>query len=146
MKILRKGLAQGTPPQYAASMDSEIWAKLPPPLESYEVSNTGRVRKWLTKYGKPGPWLYRGVAQGTTVTYLLKGRCCTIDDLMRSAFGDEADEMDCTQYDPRERDRRLSRYERNEILAAEGWKPAFEVAQDFRIDSSRVRNIWDGHE
>ena len=140
----RKGLAQGTLPQYAASMDTEMWAEIPD-LRGYEVSNTGRVRKWTTKNGKFGPRLYRGCVEGTSVVYRLQGQRFTIDELMRAAFGDEADEMEAG-YDPRERDRVLTQYELNEIKLAEGWKPAFEVAQDFRIDSARVRQVWDGLE
>jgi hypothetical protein len=83
--------------------------------------------------------------EGTSVVYRLQGQRFTIDELMRAAFGDEADEMEAG-YDPRERDRVLTQYELNEIKLAEGWKPAFEVAQDFRIDSARVRQVWDGLE
>lgn len=121
-----------------------MWAEIPD-LRGYEVSNTGRVRKWTTVNGKPGPRLYRGCAEGSSVVYRLKGQRYTIDELMLAAFGDEAEDMDAG-YDPRERDRELTQYERNEIKLAEGWKPAFEVGQDFRIDSARVRQIWDGLE
>jgi len=38
----------------------------------------------------------------------------------------------------------LSRYERDEIVLAEGHKPAWAVAEEFRIDTFRVRAIWDG--
>lgn len=139
-----KRLAQGTRPEYAAPMDTEMWAEIPD-LRGYEVSNTGRVRKWTTKNGRPAPRLYRGCVEGSSVVYRLRGQRFTIDDLMRAAFGDEAEEME-SGYDPRERDRTLTQYELNEIKLAEGWKPAFEVAQDFRIDSARVRQIWDGLE
>lgn len=120
----------------------ETWADIPD-LSGYEVSTIGRVRKWVTKNGKAGPRIYTGCAEGTTVVYRLQGQAYTIDELMRLGFGDEADEMEAG-YDPRDRDRDLTQYEENEIKMAEGWKPAYEVAEDFRIDSVRVRNIWDG--
>ena len=103
----------------------ESWADIPD-LQGYEVSTTGRVRKWTTKGGKAQPVTYKGTATGDTVTYTLQGEHFTIDELMRSAFGDEADEMEA-MYDPQERDRDLSQYEVNEIKMAEGWKPAFET-------------------
>ena len=120
----------------------ETWNDIPG-LAGYEVSTTGRVRKWITKDGGPRPVLYKGLATGGTVVYKLRGESYPIDELMRMAFGDEADDMEAG-YDPRDRDRTLSGYETSEIKLAEGWKPAFEVAEDFRIDSTRVRSIWDG--
>ena len=87
--------------------------------------------------------IYKGLATGGTVVYKLRGETYPIDELMRGAFGDRADEMEAS-YDPRDRDRTLSGYELGEIRQAEGWKPAFKVAEDFRIDSARVRSIWDG--
>jgi len=122
---------------------NETWADLPDLPRGYQVSNLGRLRKWTTNNGKPSPKLYTGVAEGTTVVYTLQGERYTIDELMRMGFGDEADEMEAG-YDPRDRDRDLTQYEINEIVQAEGWKPAYEVAEDFRIDSQRVRQIWDG--
>lgn len=136
-----KQLAQQTPIRYHVSME-DTWADIPD-LSGYEVSTMGRVRKWVTRDGKAAPRLYAGCNEGTTVVYQLQGEKYTIDDLMRAAFGDEADEMEAG-YDPRERDRDLTQYETNEIRMAEGWKPAFEVADDFRIDATRVRQIWDG--
>lgn len=146
-KNFAKGLAQGTQPEYAAGMETEVWAEIQgiPELRRYEVSNYGRVRKWMTKGGKSGPRTYKGCAEGDTVVYRLRGTRYTIDELMRLAFGDDADEME-SGYDPRDRDRELTQYERSEIVLAEGLKPAFAVAEDFRIDASRVRNIWDGLE
>jgi len=119
-----------------------MWAEIPD-LRGYEVSNTGRVRRWTIVDGRPRPRPYRGFVEGSTVVYRLKGERYTIDELMLAAFGDDAEGME-VDYDPSERDRELTQYERNEIKLAEGWKPAFEVAQDFRIDSVRVRKIWDG--
>jgi len=138
-----KLLARGTSARYDAGMD-DTWADIPD-LHGYEVSTTGRIRKWITRGGVAQPRLYTGTQEGTTVKYTLQGETFTIDELMRAAFGDEADEMEAG-YDPNERDRDLTQYEINEIVQAEGWKPAFEVAEDFRIDNQRVRNIWDGAE
>jgi len=42
--------------------------------------------------------------------------------------------------------RELTRSEYAEIRELEGIKPAPEVAQEFRIRASRVREIWDGLE
>ena len=139
-----KGLAQGTRARYGVCME-ETWADVEGLSDGYEVSTTGRLRKWANIGGQSRPRLYKGTPKGSTVVYRLEGTEYTIDELMRMAFGDEADEMEAG-YDPRERDRELTQYERNEIVQAEGWKPAYEVAEDFRIDSNRVRNIWDGAE
>jgi hypothetical protein len=117
-------------------MDAEMWAEIPD-LPGYEVSTTGRVRR----NGR----LYRGRPEGTSVVHRLQGQRYTIDELMQAAFGDEAEDMRAG-YDPREQDRVLTQYELAEIKLAEGWKPAFEVAQEFRIDSARVRQVWDGLE
>ena len=109
------------------------------------MSTTGRVRKWTTLNGRAQPKLYTGCQEGSTVVYRLQGETHNIDELMRAAFGDEADEMEAG-YDPRDRDRELTQYEHNEIVQLEGFKPAYEVAEDFRIDNARVRQIWDGVE
>jgi len=138
-----KGLAPETRARYSVGME-DTWADIPD-LHGYEVSTTGRVRRWITRNGQPRPVLYTGCQEGTTVVYQFKGEKYTIDELMRAAFGDEADEMEAG-YDPGDRDRELTQYEINEIKMAEGWKPAFEVAEDFRIENARVRQIWDGAE
>jgi len=138
----QKLLASGTRARYSSLME-DTWADIPDLPHGYEVSTTGRVRKWITSGGRAYPKLYTGCPEGSTVVYQLQGEKYTIDELMRMAFGDEADEMEAG-YDPRERDRDLTQYERSEIVQAEGWKPAFEVAADFRIDTARVRQIWDG--
>ena len=142
MKNSQKLLASGTRARYHALME-ETWADVEGLAHGYEVSTTGRLRKWANIGGQSRPRLYKGTPKGSTVVYRLEGTEYTIDELMRMAFGDEADEMEAG-YDPRERDRDLTQYERNEIVQAEGWKPAFEVAEDFRIDTARVRQIWDG--
>jgi len=138
-----KLLAQGTLPRYCSPMD-ETWADLPD-FPGYEVSTSGRLRKWTTIGGKPRPQPYRGMSLAGSVYYKIQGESYAIDDLMRSAFGDEADDIEAG-YDPRDRDRDLTQYERNEIVQLEGYKPAYEVAEDFRIDAARVRQIWDGAE
>ena len=52
--------------------------------------------------------------------------------------------MDTTK--DRDANRDLTVFEVREIMQAEGLVPAFEVAEEFRIDSSRVRRLWDGEE
>jgi len=142
MKNSEKRLAQRTRRGYDVPMH-DTWADLPDLPHGYEVSTTGRVRKWTTTRGRAHPKLYTGRAHNGTVYYDIQGETYSIDELMRSAFGDEADEMEAG-YDPGDRDRELTQYEINEIKMAEGWKPAYEVAEDFRIDNARVRQIWDG--
>lgn len=138
-----KRLAPGTRGRYSVPME-ETWADVPD-LRGVEVSTSGRVRRWMTLDGKPRPQPYPGRAANGTVEYRLDDRTWTIDELMLAAFGDEAEELEAI-YDPGERDRDLSQYERSEIVLLEGIKPAYEVADEFRIDPGRVRNIWDGAE
>jgi len=125
----------------------ETWKDIEgdPALRGVEVSTSGRVRRWSTLGGRALPRPYRGTPSGTTVHYRIGQRQYTIDELMRAAFGDEAGEA-WAGYDPRDRDRDLTHYEIAEIMQAEGWKPAFEVAEDFLIDAVRVRQLWDGDE
>lgn len=140
---LEKQLAPRTRPGYDTPMN-EIWADLPG-FRGYEISSAGRVRAWRAKGGQLTPRFYQGSSRDGEMFYILDGREHSIDDLMRDAFGDETDEMD-TDYEPQDSARTLTEYELREIQQAEGWKPAFEVAEEFRIDSARVRNIWDGRE
>jgi len=142
VKKSEKLLARTTRVRYRTPME-ETWKGIPD-LAGYEVSTSGRVRKWITKKEGPRPVLYKGLATGGTVTYKLRGESYPIDELMRGAFGDRADEMEVVDNSYLDRDRTLSGHELGEIRQAEGWKPAFKVAEDFRIDSARVRSIWDG--
>lgn len=123
----------------------ETWADLPD-IPGVMVSTLGRVRRWRAEPGgKHIPGLYKGRPEGSTVVYMLNGERWTIDELMRAAFGDAADEYDPdSMYNPSDRYRELTQYEINEIRLAEGYKPAFQVAEDFRIESARVRQVWDG--
>jgi hypothetical protein len=121
----------------------ETWEGLPE-LHGYEVSTAGRVRKWTTYRGRAQPKLYTGSSLSGLVYFKIRGESYHIAELMHQAFGDEADKMDAS-YDPRDRDRYrdLTAHEENEIRTVEGLKPAYEVAEDFRIDSEKVRRIWD---
>lgn len=122
----------------------ETWADIPE-INGAEVSTGGRVRRWATFEGTARPRQHKGTPQGTTVVYRFDGREYDIDTLMRMAFGDEADEMEAG-YDPGERDRDLTHHEISEIKLAEGWKPAYEVAEEFRVEAQRIRGVWDGAE
>lgn len=138
-----KRLACGTRERYSAPME-ETWADVPD-LPGVKVSTSGRVRGWITRGGKARRQVYTGSARNGTVEYWIRGDVWTIDELMLAAFGDEAEDMDAI-YDPLDRDRELTQYEINEIRLAEGWKPAHELAEEFRIDPARVRQVWDGIE
>ena len=106
------------------NLQEEAWTAAPSPeLEGYEVSTAGRVRSWTTTNGKAHPYVHEGRRSGEDIVYDLNGETYTIDELMRWTYGDE---------------------ERDEIVLAEGHKPAWAVAEEFRIDTFRVRAIWDG--
>lgn len=120
----------------------ETWAGIPD-LAGYEVSTAGRVRKWITVKGKVRPRIYEGRKRGGEIIYDLAGSPYAIDDLMRWTFGEDALDDFMLGHEPGERDRDLTQYEVSEITLSEGYKPAHEVAEEFRIDSSRVRGIWD---
>ena len=123
-------------------VQDETWAGIPD-LDGYEVSTAARVRKWITDGGKVRPHIHEGRKVNGDIVYDLAGNPYTIDELMRWTFGEDAEDY-VLGHEPGERDRDLSQYEINEIVQAEGWKPAHEVGAEFRIDSSRVRGIWDG--
>jgi len=124
------------------NLQEEAWTAAPSPeLEGYEVSTAGRVRSWTTTNGKAHPYVHEGRRSGEDIVYDLNGETYTIDEPMRWTYGDEEWEPG---HVPGERDRVLSRYERDEIVLAEGHKPAWAVAEEFRIDTFRVRAIWDG--
>ncbi len=143
--IPEKRLDSGTRPVYSPHMD-ETWADIPD-LSGYEVSTAGRVRKWTTTVnGCAKPLIYEGITLRGETVYTLAGNPYTIDDLMRWTFGEDALEDFELGHEPGESQRDLSQFEVSEITLAEGYKPAHEVAEEFRIDSSRVRGIWDGNE
>lgn len=145
-KVPKMGLDSGTRRGYSADMDTqeETWAKIPD-LNGYEVSTAARVRSWITLRGQAVPMVYSGTTLKGGTIYTLSGTTYTIDELMRWTFGEEF-EYEESHDDPGEAIRELSQYEINEIVLAEGHKPAYEVAAEFRIYSSRVRLIWDGDE
>ncbi len=124
----------------------ESWHDIPD-IVGYEISTFARVRNWRSrsKTGKRKPYYMKGRKTRTATVYDIQGEHYTIDQLMTLTFGADQEDYDLGPY-REEQDRELSYYERNEIVIQEGYKPAYEVAEDFRISSSRVRNIWDGKE
>lgn len=132
--------------------DEETWTAYPD-APGYEVSTSGRVRSW--RFWPDGlPERTARVLDGRrahgTVLYQIAGVEHTIDDLMRwtydpedsGVYGDWSGDGGSPQ--PDDWDRTLTEYEVREIVSAEGLKPAFAVAEEFRIQNYRVRAIWDG--
>lgn len=124
----------------------ESWHDIPDTM-GYEISTFARVRNWRSrsKTGKRMPYYMKGRKTRTATVFDIQGETHTLDQLMIKTFGEDLDDFDLDR-DPEQQDRELSYYERNEIVMLEGYKPAFEVAEEFRIDSNRVRKIWDGEE
>lgn len=126
----------------------EAWSAVPDSaLRGYEVSTAGRVRSWMHgTHNKPYPYIHQGRRNGSgDIVYDLAGEPYTIDELMRWTYGDEAEDYQLG-HEPGEQERDLSPYERSEIVLLEGHKPAYEVAEEFRTNSGRVRAIWNGTE
>jgi hypothetical protein len=129
--------------------DNELWSAIPD-LEGYEVSNMARVRSFRTKGmgddQRVEPLVLKAMDWKGERVYSINGGKMRLDDIMRSAFGLEDEWGEEIAYSIEGRERTLSQYERNEITMSEGYKPAHEVAAEFRIESSRVRAVWDGAE
>lgn len=126
---------------------TERWAKVSGHPD-YEVSTLGRVRSSKPRASDPRAIsqratrrLLKGSNWCGTRYYTIDGRQFDLGTLMVQAFGDAA-----SQQVMGDRERRLSSYELQEIRDAEGFKTRYQVAEDFRIDSDRVREIWDGGE
>lgn len=113
--------------------------------DGYEVSTMGRMRSWRTKGSTPGraskPTVLRGKMWRGLRYYTLDGVDFALGDIMTTVLGEER-----AIETARDRDRTLTVYERAEIRSYEGIKPAHDVAEDFRLDPDRVRQIWDGIE
>lgn len=126
---------------HAMTIQDESWTAIPD-LHGYEISTSARVRSWK---GSGPPNVLEGRRKGEDIVYDLAGMPYTAEELMRWTY--EIEDGDWTLgHEPNEKDRNLTTYERSEIVLLEGVKPAHDVAEEFRINSSRVRGIWDGHE
>lgn len=129
-----------------SNTSAESWHDIPDTI-GYEISTFARVRNWRSrsKSGKRMPYYMKGRKTRTAVMFDIQGEHFTLDQLMVKTFGEDLGDFDLDR-DPQEQDRELSYYERNEIVMLEGYKPAYEVGEEFRIDPNRVRKIWDGVE
>lgn len=121
------------------TIQEESWTAIPD-LQGYEISTAARVRSWRSE---GPPYVLKGRASGADIVYDLAGNPYTVEELMRWTYGFEDGDW-TLGHEPNETDRDLTTYEHSEIVLLEGIKPAYLVAEEFRLNSSRVRGIWDG--
>jgi hypothetical protein len=130
---------------YGMEHDDEVWKDVAG-SPGYEVSNFARVRSWRRpgkgKGRRDEPVILGGGDWNGRRVYGIGGYNRPIDDLMMDAFGEGEDYEGFMEDAARE----LTQYERNEVVQAEGYKTAPEVALEFRLETARVRQIWDGDE
>lgn len=126
------------------AIEQKTWTPIPG-HEMYDVSMDYRVRSWkvLNKLGQRAdqPRVMRGHLWTYQTYYTLDGKNISLADILSLAYGPDhaVDYMQAL-------DRDLSWWQVAEIRECEGLKYARDVAKDFRIDTFRVRRIWDGGE
>lgn len=140
-----------TLPRYSTAMNTseEAWMALPG-HDGYEVSNMGRVRSWRRKGSGDElaiePHVLTGQYWKGEQRYTIAGERFSIDSLMLMTMGVEDGEWESEDFELDAGTRDLSQYEINEIRMSEGYKEAWQVAEEFRINAERVRSVWDGEE
>lgn len=119
------------------TIEQDIWAEIPGHSD-YEANMRGEVRSWKPRSKKPDaerpaqPRMLKLLAWQGTPYYDLDGQHVSKNRVIYSTFGDLVEHI-----------RELDQWQIVEIRECEGIKEASEVAADFRIDATRVRNIWD---
>ena len=111
------------------AIEYDIWSTIPGHPD-YEANMRGEVRSWKSRGREPR--MLKLLSWQGSPYYDLDGDHVSKTRVLYSTFGDLI-----------ERVRELEPWQLQEIRECEGIKDAAEVAADFRIDATRVRNIWD---
>lgn len=117
------------------ALDHKTWSTIPG-HERYEANPQGQVRSWKIANG---PRILKGQQTWHGYTeYLLDGVFLSQAKIVVLTYGyKQMQSLASTQ------NRDLTAYEISEIRGYEGIKPAWDVAEDFRIYARRVCHIWD---
>ena len=124
----------------------ETWRPIPG-HDSYDASTDGRVRSWkvrgvarMSSRRSYEPRVLRGKMWHAVTYYNLDGKDIALADIVADTYGDDAAEG--VLQDEVARERELDAWTLREIRGLEGIKTAHEVAEEFRLDPTRIRALW----